>query len=429
MHNKEFKIAIAGLGNVGSGVYDILIKQKQTIENRAINNFKLIAVCARNKKDFIDQSLVNFYNNPFDLIEKENADIIIELIGGNEIAYEFSKKALSAKKHLITANKAMIAQYGDELQKIADKNGVSLFFEAAVAGAIPILKNLKEGLVANKIDSAYGILNGTCNYILTRMANEGSDFAPILQDAQKLGYAEADPTFDIEGIDCAHKIAIIAAIAKNAVPNFNDSYIEGITKINIDDIEFAKEFGYDIKLLGIYEDSINGIKQWTYPALVASQKAIAQVKDSYNAILAYGDNAQWNMSIGRGAGMLPTASAVVADLFDIINDRKSFAFGAKNISKKQINVLPIENRQGNYYIRFNIEKTFAQEYEISKLIFQEDAIKFSTIVKDKEEKITYAFKILDSNEKNIQQYLNNIKEINKISNINMIRIENIKSDI
>jgi homoserine dehydrogenase len=429
MNNKEFKIAIAGLGNVGSGVYDILIKQRKTIENRAINNFKMVAVCARSKKDFIDESLVNFYNNPFDLIEKEDVNIIIELIGGNEVAYEFSKKALLSKKHLITANKAMIAHYGDELQKIADENGVSLFFEAAVAGAIPILKNLKEGLVANKIEKAYGILNGTCNYILTRMANEGSDFSPILKDAQSLGYAESDPSFDIEGVDCAHKTAIIAAIAENANPNFSASYIEGISKINIDDIQFAQEFGYEIKLLGIYESTPKGIKQWTYPALVASDQAIAQVKDSYNAILAYGNNAQWNMSIGRGAGMLPTASAVVADLFDIINDRKSFAFGAKNTSDNQINVLPIESRQGDYYIRFNIDKNFAQENEISTLLFQEDEIEFSTIAKDNEDKITYAFKIIDSNETKIQQYLNIIKETNEVSEINMIRIENIKSDI
>ena len=212
MQNKEFKIAIAGLGNVGSGVYDILINQKKSIENRAINNFKLVAVCARNKKDFIDESLVNFYTNPLDLIEKEEADIIIELIGGNDIAYELSKKTLENKKHLITANKAMIAEYGDNLQKLAIENNVSLFFEAAVAGSIPILKNIKEGLVANKITKSYGILNGTCNYILTRMATENLDFSPILKDAQKLGYAESDPTFDIDGTDSAHKIAIIAAI-------------------------------------------------------------------------------------------------------------------------------------------------------------------------------------------------------------------------
>jgi homoserine dehydrogenase len=429
MNQKEFKIAIAGLGNVGSGVYDILIKQKQTIKNRAINNFKLVAVCARSKKDFIDESLVNFYTNPLDLIEKENADVVIELIGGNEIAYEFSKKVLSSKKHLITANKSMIAHYGAELQKIADDNGVSLFFEAAVAGSIPILKNLKEGLVANKIDKIYGILNGTCNYILTRMANESSDFEPILKDAQKLGYAEADPAFDIEGVDCAHKTAIIAAIAENAKPNFSASYVEGITKINIDDIDFAKEFGYEIKLLGIYENTPRGIKQWTYPALVASDKAISQVKDSYNAILAYGNNAQWNMSIGRGAGMLPTASAVVADLFDIINNRKSFAFGAKDTSSNQIEILPIENRQGDYYIRFNVEKTFAQENKISEIIFKKDDVNFSTILKDQKDKITYAFKITNSSEKNIQQYLNNINKISQTSEINMVRIENIKSDI
>tara|TARA_A100001015_G_C14984201_1_gene710775 strand:+ start:572 stop:1738 length:1167 start_codon:yes stop_codon:yes gene_type:complete len=381
------------------------------------------------KKDFVDQSKVKFYQNPIDLVTNENADIIVELIGGNDVAYELSKKALMNKKCLVTANKAMIATNGLELVKIAEQNKVSLFFEAAVAGAIPILKIIREGLAANEVKKIYAILNGTCNYILTKMAKDKTDFAPILKQAQNLGYAESNPITDIEGTDTAHKLAIIIAIVNNSIPKFSDIYTEGITKINIDDIVFAREFGYDIKLLAVYENHINNIAQYVYPCLVKTGKNIANITDSYNAILTHCDNAGWNMSVGKGAGMRPTASAVVADLIDIANNRKSYAFGANINHLQQNKNLSISQRIGGYYIRFIIDKIFAQTNDIPKLIFKDANLDIEILMEDNEKNIKYAIKIAHAKETDIKSYIENIAQINQISSVNMMRIEDIKSDI
>lgn len=417
--SKEIKIAIAGLGTIGGGVYKILVNQIEQINKRCKAPLKLVAVSNLEKPDFYQDSDAKFYNNCLDLVNDKEIDIIIELIGGSDgISYKLAKATLEAKKHYITANKALIAKHGNELSDIATKNNVYLNFEAAVAGGIPAIKNLREGLPANKIEKIVAILNGTCNFILTKMEKENLPFDQVLKEAQELGYAEADPTFDIEGIDTAHKLVILCAIAQNNKIDFDNINIEGITKITIDDINFAKEFGYKIKLVGIFEDLNNGqIMQNTYPALVPSDCHIGPIDDSYNAVLVKGNNSDWNLSVGRGAGEFPTASAVVADAIDIANDRYVYPLGAKNSDLGTSNIANLNDRVGKYYLRFNADN----DPDFIKKQFKEDIIENFT-AKEDAGKITYGIFTKSIAEKEILT----LKE--KFANDNnfvFIRIENI----
>ena len=422
----RLKIAIAGLGVVGGGVYKILTKNIALLNKRAKSDLELVAVSSRTVKDFVNQSQIKFYNNTLDLADDKDIDIIVELIGGSEgTAYELAKKALKNKKHFVTANKALIAVHGLELAKLAEENNVALCFEAAVAGSIPILKSLKEGLIANNIDQIYGILNGTCNYILTKMQTNGLNFAEVLKEAQQLGYAEADPTFDIEAIDSAHKLAILAAIAKNCRIDFNALYIEGITKITIDDIKFAEELGYKIKLLGIFKDLNNGfIEQNVYPALIKYSEKIAVVDDSYNAVLTHGDNCDWNLQIGRGAGALPTASAVVADILDIAGGNYGLPFGCKVSDLIKVKTSEISQRTGGYYLRFKADKQFAKESNFITEVFGNSEIIEQSIIKEADDNnLIYALKTKDLIEKEFNSYLEKLEKINQINDIHRIRIE------
>ena len=427
---KELKIGVIGLGNVGSGVYDILTQDIQMINKRSKTPLKLSAVSSRNKKDFIDETQVKFYSNPLDLVNDKEIDVVVELIGGETISYELITQALNNKKHIVTANKALIASRGIELAELASKNNVTFAFEASVAGGIPIIKSIKEGLAANSITKIYAILNGTCNYILTKMEENNADFADVLKEAQNLGYAESDPTFDIEGIDTAHKLSILTSIAKNSKIDFNGVYIEGITKISIDDINFAKEFGYRIKLLAIYEDLGNKIKQAVYPCLIKNNEKIANINNSYNAVLSLTSNAGWNFNAGRGAGSKPTASAVVADLIDIANDRYGFSLGVSVKDLNDIETIKIKERVGEYYIRFYTEKEFAKNSNFIKNIFENsDIIEKSTIKEINENNLIYAFKIKSISETKINEIISKISEIKEIVNLNLIRVEAIESDL
>jgi len=421
---QELKIGIAGLGIVGSGVYEILTEELELINKRSKKLLKITAVSSRTKKDFIDYSKVKNYADPLELADDEAIDIIVELIGGSEgVAYELCKKSLNNKKHFVTANKAMIAIHGAELAKIAEKNNVALCFEASVAGAIPILKTLKEGLSANQISKIYAILNGTCNYILTKMEENNSNFGVALKEAQKLGYAESDPTFDIEGVDTAHKLAILTAIAKNSKTDFNKIYIEGISKIGIEDIKFAAELGYRIKLLGIFEDLGNGkIKQSVYPALINKSEKIATVNDSFNAILSYGNNCDWNFCVGRGAGSKTTASAVVADLIDIANDRISEAFGCEIANLSSVKTALINERIGEYYLRFHSTKDFAKT-NFLKEIFKSEILEKCLIEELSDGNVAYALKINEISEDEMNSYLKKIENLSEINNVNLIRVE------
>jgi homoserine dehydrogenase len=352
---KKINVAIVGLGTVGKGVYDILTAQN-FINKKSANKIQLVKVASRSKKDFVD---VDFTDDVLSLANDEKIDVIIEVAGGDSgVILELWQQALKNGKKIISANKALIAKHGFKLAKIAEENGGYFAYEAAVAGSIPIVKLFKEGLAANEINAFCGILNGTANYILTKMKDENIDFSVALKQAQDAGYAEADPTFDIEGIDAAHKLAILSAIASSSKPQFDKQYIEGITKISIDDIKIADEFGYKIKLLGIFKNDKNSqekaVWQSVYPALVKKDARIASVDDSFNAIFSQGSNCGDSFIVGRGAGEFPTASAIVADLIDIANDRMSFEFGVKTDDLSEIKIHNIENRIGRYFISLEI---------------------------------------------------------------------------
>jgi homoserine dehydrogenase len=424
----QINIAIAGLGIVGSGVFEILTKQIDLLNKRSKNQVNLVAASSRTAKDFIDQSKIKFYQNPLDLADDPEINIIIEAIGGADgIALELCKKTLKNKKHFITANKAMIATHGLELAKLAEENNVALAFEAAVAGGIPCLKTIKEGLIGNQISKIYAILNGTCNYILSKMEGEKISFAEALGQAQNLGYAEADPTFDIEGIDSAHKIAILASIAKNSAVKLDKMNIEGITKISLFDIQTADEFGYKIKLLGIFEDlKDNNIKQSIYPALISKKHNIANVEDSFNAVLSFGNNCDWNLQVGRGAGSKPTACAIVADIMDIANDRFFAAFGTNTKNLIEINITDLGQQKSCYYLRFVAEKDFATQNNLISNVFGENSIiEQSNIEEINEDQIIYGLITSQIKEEDFLLFIKKAQSINQINDINWIRITEI----
>ncbi len=316
---KEMGVGIIGLGVVGSGVYETLAAHSVEIAQRT--GIKLVV---RKTADLDEsrRSLLGipdgvFTKNAKDILNSPSIDIVIELIGGYSPAGEYIIEALNNHKHVVTANKALLAKQGAELVGLAAQNGVDLCFEASVAGGIPILKALREGLVANNINYIYGIVNGTCNYILSRMTYDKMGFERALKEAQKRGFAEANPTLDIEGDDSAHKLAILASIAFNARIDLADIYVEGISKITHEDVEYADEFGYVIKLLAIAKRAENQVEARVHPTLVSKDSLLASVRDEYNALLIDGDVVGTTMYYGKGAGKRPTSSAIVSDLIDI----------------------------------------------------------------------------------------------------------------
>ena len=417
---KTVNVGLVGVGTVGRGVCEVLRRNCEEISRRTGREIIVSAASARNvrKAEEFLGSTVKVYEDPFDVVRDKNVDIVIELIGGTTTARALIEESISLSKPVVTANKALIAEHGNELFSRARANGSIVAYEAAVAGGIPIIKALREGLAANRIDSVAGIVNGTTNFILSEMRDKGISFQDALADAQQLGYAEADPTFDIEGIDTAHKLVILSAIAQNNKIDFDNISIEGITKITIDDINFAKEFGYKIKLVGIFEDLNNGqIMQNTYPALVPAGSHIGPIDDSYNALLIKGNNSDWNLSVGRGAGEFPTASAVIADVIDIANDRYTHPLGAKNSDLGVSNITDLSSRVGKYYLRFIADNN----PDFIKSQFKNDIIENFT-AKEDGDKIIYGVFTKSIAEKEIlslkEKFVND-------NNFIFIRIENI----
>ncbi len=424
---KKLKIGLVGLGTVGKSVYEILTEQSDIVNPRSANKIELKSVAARSKKDFIDENKVQYVENILDIANDPEIDIVIEAAGGQgDVIVGLWETALKNGKKIITANKALMADQGLRMVELAEKHGGYIAYEAAIAGAIPIVKLFREGLSANKISGFYGILNGTCNYILTKMRDEGIDFAVALKQAQDAGYAESDPTFDIEGIDAAHKLSLLSAIVSGTKPNFDKLYIEGITKISSDDIALATEFGYKIKLLGIYKDNGSSTQQTVYPALVENSAQIASIEDSFNAIFTQGNNAGDSLIVGRGAGGSQTASAIVADLIDIANDRHSFEFGIKSDQLKDSKIDKIEDRNGKYFLRLNLDAEKSKEIPLDKSFFEKIQAK-STSYHQKDEGNETICAILTDNvaEKNIKQEIANLDK-SLVKNSNLIRVEEIK---
>ncbi|MDD2703824.1 MAG: homoserine dehydrogenase [Acidocella sp.] len=354
---KPLRVGIAGLGTVGGGVIKLLAQQAELITTRAGRPITVTAVSARDRTRDRGISLegLNWHNNPLSLASDPDVDVVVELIGGSDgPAKALAEAALKAGRPLVTANKALLALHGVPLAEAAEQAGVALAYEAAVAGGIPVIKVLREGLAANRISRVAGILNGTCNYILTTMREEKRDFADVLADAQALGYAEADPSFDIDGVDAAHKLAILAGLAFGQKIDFSALHIEGIRRISALDIAFAQELGYRIKLLGIAEHTEAGISLRVHPAMVPVQKPIATVDGVFNAVLLEGDFSGPVFLQGRGAGEGPTASAVVADIIDIARNVQIPVWGTATRNLEEARVVPIARHEGAYFIRLSV---------------------------------------------------------------------------
>lgn len=354
---ESLKLAIAGLGTVGIGVLKIIENNRDLLASRAGRPIEVVAVNARSKgkNRGFDVSGYNWVDGSSDLAALDNVDVVIELIGGSDgAAYDLVSKALQSKKHVVTANKALIAHHGAELALKAEQNNVSLGYEASVAGGIPIIKAMREGFSANKINAVYGILNGTCNYILTEMRQTGRDFDDVLKEAQELGYAEADPTFDVDGIDAGHKLCLLTALAFGTKPEFESLEMTGIRHINATDIAFASELGYKIKLLGIARRYDNGIMQVLEPCLVPSSSSLGSVEGVYNAVHVEGDFVDTGYLVGRGAGEGPTASAVMSDVIDIARGFKTPTFGIPANELTDAKWVDVGETMNTYYIRLNV---------------------------------------------------------------------------
>ena len=360
---KKISVGLLGFGTVGSGMAKILLQNSQVIESRlgATLALKWIADLdlETDRGVAVDNGVLT--TDAGEVINDPEVDIVVELIGGYDAAKRFILQAIENGKHVVTANKALLAAHGDEIFSAASQKGVEVGFEASVGGGIPLIRSIKEGLVANRIRGLFGILNGTANYILTKMTDEGSPFSEVLKEAQALGYAEADPTFDVEGIDAAHKLTILLAIAYGVPIDFEAVYTEGISKITPLDIRAMKEFGYRIKLLGISKDDGQAIEARVHPTLIPEDTMLANVNEAYNALYIKGDAVGNVMLYGPGAGMMPTGSAVVSDLVDVARNIMKGAVGrVPSLGHQPAGIKPrriksIEELDTEYYFRFSAE--------------------------------------------------------------------------
>lgn len=351
------KVALLGLGTIGSGVYKLIERQQEEMSSKAGASIEIAAILVHNlgkEREGVDRTLLT--DRWEDIINNEEIQIVIELMGGIEPARTMILEALKAGKNVVTANKDLVAEYGGELLDTAAEKGVDFLFEAAVGGGIPIIRPMKQCLAVNEIDEVMGIVNGTTNYILTKMFEEGMDFDEALAQATELGYAEADPTADVEGLDAGRKIAILASIAFHSRIGFSDVYTEGITRITARDIAYARELGCVIKLLGIARNTPEGIETAVYPMLLPQHHPLASVRDSFNAIFVHGDAVDDAMFYGRGAGQLPTASAVMGDVIDVIRNLGYHCTGRINCTcYRDTPVKPFEQMKNLFFVRMQVE--------------------------------------------------------------------------
>lgn len=432
---KTIKIGLLGLGTVGGGTVDILQNTLPEIQRRLGQSIEIVIIAVRdlNRPRSVDTNGIALTDNTFDVVNHPDVDIVVELMGGTGLAKELLETAIKKGKHIVTANKALIAEHGNSLFALARENNVIVSYEAAVAGGIPVIKALREGLAANKIEWVAGIINGTGNYILTEMKKPGADFAKVLKVAQDLGYAEADPTFDVEGIDAAHKLTILASIAFGIELQFNRVYTEGISKVSADDIRFAQQLGYEIKHLGVASRAENGYSLRVHPTLVPKDVLIANVNGVMNAVMAKGNHVGPTMYYGPGAGAGPTASSVVADIIDIIrwkDQPKADQVPALGFSADQLESAPvvsIDEIECCYYIRCLVKD---QKGVLSKVsaVFAESDISIENVHQEPcNEKADDAKLVLITNkvkESSINHALTSLAQLDAIDgDIMRIRIE------
>lgn len=429
----KINIALLGLGNVGRGVWEILQTNKEEIRERSGYDIEVSKILVKdiNKKRDIDVPNGVLTTEPEEIFNDESIKIVIEVIGGVDPAKDYMIRAMQSKKHVVTANKLAIAICGSELIKTAKEEEVRFCYEASVAGGIPIIHGLNESLTANKIEQIMGIINGTTNYILTKMYLDNMSFEDALKEAQEKGYAEADPTSDVDGYDAVYKLSILTYLAFGKKVGVDSIYREGIRNIEAIDIEYAKEFGYVIKLLAIVKDINNVLELRVHPTMVPSRHPLASVNDSFNAIFIKGNAVGDLMMYGRGAGDLPTGSAVVGDIISILRNDTDPVFkleGSTSGSLKQINSM--ENTKSGYYIRITVKDEPGVLGKISTILGQNNVSLLSVIQKGKgQEFVTLVFVTHKTLEGNINR---SIKDINLLSSVkkieNIIRVEKMEAD-
>jgi homoserine dehydrogenase len=376
MSMKELKVGLLGIGTVGGGTYTVITRNQADIARRLGGNIRIVQVADRNVElaKQVTGGQVAVTDDAFAVVNNPEIDVVVELIGGYTVAKELVLTAIANGKHVVTANKALLAVHGNEIFKAAADKGVIVAFEAAVAGGIPIIKALREGLSANKVEWVAGIINGTTNFILTEMRDKGLAFADVLKEAQRLGYAEADPTFDVEGIDAAHKLTIMASIAFGMPMQFEHAYTEGITKLTIKDIQYAQELGYRVKLLGISKKAEAGVELRVHPTLIPEKRLIANVDGAMNAVVVKGDAVGPTLYYGAGAGAEPTASAVVADLVDIARlqgtkaEQRVAYLGYQLDQQQVLPILPIAEVHSAYYLRLRASDKPGVMADITKVL-------------------------------------------------------------
>ena len=439
MNNNKIKIGIAGLGTVGSGVINLLEKNKLEILKRSGFEISIVCVSASNKdkKRSCNIKGLSFYTNPLEMIRNESIDILVELIGGESLAKELVIEALKKKIHVVTANKALIALHGNEISEISNKKGCDVAYEASVAGAVPIIKVIRESLNANEIEWIAGIINGTTNYILTEMLKSKKDFKDVLKEAQELGYAEADPAFDVGGIDAAHKLTILSSICFGIPLNFESIYIEGIESIELDDLNYAKDLGYAIKHLAIGRKNNDGIELRVHSCLIPKTRLIANVDGVKNAVVVSSDAAGPTLYYGAGAGSLATASSVVSDIIDISRKKLSESNNSVPLLSYQRNelqnkkILDINEIESRYYLRIRVTNKPGVLADITK-IFGSKSISIESILQKEDlvndENVPIVLVTHEVVEKNIIEALKDIEKLEVVKGkIIKIRIEELES--
>ncbi len=360
---KPMNVGLLGIGTVGGGTFTVLQRNAEEISRRAGRPIQITVVADKNTElaKKVTGGTCKITDDAFAVVSDPEIDIVVELIGGYGVAKELVLKAIANGKHVVTANKALLAKHGNEIFAAAQEKGVMVGFEAAVAGGIPIIKALREGLTANRIEWIAGIINGTTNFILSEMRDKGLSFETVLKEAQRLGYAEADPTFDVEGIDAAHKLTIMSAIAFGNSMNFDKAHIEGITKLNATDIKYAEQLGYRIKLLGITRRTPEGVELRVHPTLIPAKRLIANVEGAMNAVLVKGDAVGPTLYYGKGAGAEPTASAIIADLVDVTRmhtadpEHRVPHLAFQPNAMVDLTILPLSEVITSYYLRLRVE--------------------------------------------------------------------------
>jgi len=431
------KIGLMGLGTVGGGTATVLIRNCEEIARRVGRKLEVVHVAARDIADqtILDGNQVRLSDDASTVVNDPDVDIVVELIGGYSPAKELVLKAIENGKHVVTANKALIALHGAEIFKAAEAKGVIVAYEAAVAGGIPIIKAIREGLSANKIEWVAGIINGTGNFILTEMRDKGRDFGEVLEEAQALGYAEADPTFDVEGIDAAHKLTILASLSFGIPLQFDKTFTEGISKITREDVNFAEELGYRIKHLGIARKTANGIEMRVHPTLIPEKRLIANVDGVMNAVLVKADAVGPTLYYGAGAGAEPTASAVVADLVDVARamdsavENRVAMLGFQPPQLQDTPVVSADEFETSYYVRMLADDRPGVLADVTRIFADNDISIEAVIQKEPAEGQTRACLIMMTSqilEKNMLKALSKIEALESIEgDVVKIRLEHL----